>query len=129
MLSALAHLSPGRAQQPKADWLAATMLFAYVAFFSFAYLSMGAATGALILFGAVQLTMFAAGRRAGEQFAPLAWLGLALVLAGLLYLVSPGLTAPRPLGAILMSAAGVYIHRDSLRHCARARQPRNVGCQ
>ncbi|MBB3259114.1 drug/metabolite transporter (DMT)-like permease [Paraburkholderia bannensis] len=115
MLSVLAHLGPGCAQQPKADWLAATMLFAYVAFFSFAYLSMSAATGALILFGAVQLTMFAAGLRAGEQFAPLAWLGLALALAGLLYLVSPGLTAPRPLGAILMSAAGAAWGVYSLR--------------
>ena len=45
------------------------MLFAYVAFFSFAYLTVSASTGALILFGAVQLTMFGAGLYAGEQFA------------------------------------------------------------
>ncbi|WP_321876842.1 DMT family transporter [Paraburkholderia bannensis] len=115
MLGVLARLGANRAQQAKADWLAATMLFAYVAFFSFAYLSVSAATGALILFGAVQLTMFAAGLRAGEQFAPLAWLGLALALAGLLYLVSPGVTAPTPLGAALMSAAGVAWGVYSLR--------------
>jgi drug/metabolite transporter (DMT)-like permease len=115
MLSMLVRLGHGGAQQPKADWLAATMLFAYVAFFSFAYLSVSAATGALILFGAVQLTMFASGLRAGEQFAPLAWLGLALALAGLLYLVSPGLTAPQPWGAVLMSAAGVAWGVYSLR--------------
>lgn len=114
-LSVLARLGAKHTQQPKADWLAATMLFAYVAFFSFAYLSVSAATGALILFGAVQLTMFAAGLRAGEQFAPLAWLGLALALAGLLYLVSPGLAAPTPLGAVLMSAAGVAWGVYSLR--------------
>ncbi|WP_321951832.1 DMT family transporter [Paraburkholderia bannensis] len=115
MLGVLARLGANRAQQAKADWLAATMLFAYVAFFSFAYLSVSAATGALILFGAVQLTMFAAGLRAGEQFAPLAWLGLALALAGLLYLVSPGVTAPTPLGAVLMSAAGIAWGVYSLR--------------
>ncbi|WP_322069906.1 DMT family transporter [Paraburkholderia bannensis] len=115
MLGVLARLGANRAQQAKADWLAATMLFAYVAFFSFAYLSVSAATGALILFGAVQLTMFAAGLRAGEQFAPLAWLGLALALAGLLYLVSPGVTAPTPLGAALMSAAGIAWGVYSLR--------------
>ncbi|WP_321884994.1 DMT family transporter [Paraburkholderia bannensis] len=115
MLGVLARLGTNRAQQAKADWLAATMLFAYVAFFSFAYLSVSAATGALILFGAVQLTMFAAGLRAGEQFAPLAWLGLALALAGLLYLVSPGVTAPTPLGAALMSAAGIAWGVYSLR--------------
>lgn len=115
MLGLLARVGAHRPQQTKADWLAATMLFAYVAFFSFAYLSVSAATGALILFGAVQLTMFAAGLRAGEQFAPLAWLGLALALAGLLYLVSPGVTAPTPLGAVLMSAAGVSWGVYSLR--------------
>ncbi|WP_322049921.1 DMT family transporter [Paraburkholderia bannensis] len=115
MLGVLARIGTSRAQQARADWLAATMLFAYVVFFSFAYLSVSAATGALILFGAVQLTMFAAGLRAGEQFAPLAWLGLALALAGLLYLVSPGVTAPTPLGAVLMSAAGIAWGVYSLR--------------
>jgi drug/metabolite transporter (DMT)-like permease len=115
MLGVLARLSTGRAPRARADWIAATALFAYVAFFSFAYLSVSAGTGALILFGAVQLTMFAAGLRAGEQFAPLAWLGLALALAGLLYLVSPGVTAPTPLGAVLMGAAGVSWGVYSLR--------------
>ena len=70
-----------------ADWLAAAMLFAYVAFFSFAYLTLSAGTGALILFGAVQVTMFSAGLRAGEEFRPVAWAGLALAVAGLVYLV------------------------------------------
>ena len=52
----------------RSDWLAVAMLFAYVAFFSFAYLDLSAGTGALILFGAVQLTMFSVGLRAGERF-------------------------------------------------------------
>ena len=56
------------------------MLFAYVAFFSFAYQTLGAGVGALILFGAVQVTMFSAGLRAGEVFRPVAWVGLALAL-------------------------------------------------
>jgi len=115
MLMVLTRSRTGRAPQAKADWLAATTLFAYVAFFSFAYLTVSASTGALILFGAVQLTMFGAGLRAGEQFATRAWLGLALALAGLIYLVSPGITAPTPLGALLMSAAGVSWGVYSLR--------------
>jgi drug/metabolite transporter (DMT)-like permease len=115
MLMVLARSVIGRAPQARADWLAATMLFAYAAFFSFAYLTVSASTGALILFGAVQLTMFGAGLHAGEQFASLAWLGLALALAGLIYLVSPGITAPTPLGALLMSAAGVSWGVYSLR--------------
>ncbi|HKX44134.1 MAG TPA: DMT family transporter, partial [Burkholderiaceae bacterium] len=83
------------------------MLFAYVAFFSFAYQSLGAGTGALILFGAVQLTMLLAGLRAGEAFGTAARIGLAFAVGGLVYLVLPGLSAPPPLGAALMAAAGV----------------------
>ena len=60
---------------PRSDWLAATMLWAYVAAFSFAYLTLPAGSGALILFGAVQLTMFGVGLYAGERFTALAWAG------------------------------------------------------
>ena len=115
MLALIVRVKGGRSQPAKADWLAAAMLFAYVAFFSFAYLSLSAGTGALLLFGAVQLTMFTAGLRAGEVFAPLAWGGLTLAVGGLVYLVSPGLAAPAPLGAALMAAAGVAWGVYSLR--------------
>lgn len=97
------------------DWTSAAMLFLYAVFFSFAYLHLGAGTGALILFGAVQLTMFVVGLRAGEHFRPLSWLGLAVAIAGLVYLVSPGLTAPSPFGAGLMAVAGVAWGVYSLR--------------
>ena len=83
------------------------MLFAYVTCFSFAYLTVSAATGALILFGAVQLTMFAAGWHAGERFAATGWAGFGAALGGLVYLVSPGAAAPTPRGAALMTAAGI----------------------
>ena len=97
------------------DWRAPALLFAYVAGFSFAYLTLSAGTGALILFGAVQLTMFAAGFKAGERFGPAGWTGLALALAGLVLLVLPGVTAPSPLGAVLMALAGVAWGGYSLR--------------
>ncbi|HYD73718.1 MAG TPA: DMT family transporter [Candidatus Binatia bacterium] len=90
-----------------ANWRSALALFAYMVFFSFAYISLGAANGALILFGAVQLTMFAAALSAGERFPVLSWSGLAVAVAGLVYLVSPGLSAPDPLGAALMAVAGI----------------------
>ncbi|MBC8268098.1 MAG: DMT family transporter [Rhodospirillaceae bacterium] len=97
-----------RSRQPStANWRSAAMLFTYMVFFSFAYLSLGAGTGALILFGAVQLTMFVVALRGGEHFAKLSWAGLALAVFGLVYLVSPGVTAPDPTGAILMAIAGV----------------------
>jgi len=95
-----------RARSP-ADWRAATMLFTYMAFFAFAYRSLSAGTGALILFGAVQLTMFIVALGGGERFPGLAWGGLVLAIAGLIYLVSPGVTAPDPLGAVLMAVAGI----------------------
>ena len=82
-------------------------LFAYLVFFSFAYVKLGAGTGALILFGAVQLTMFAVALREGEHFSGLSWLGLTLAVAGLVYLVLPGLSAPDPLGAAMMAVSGI----------------------
>lgn len=88
-------------------WRSVITLFVYMAFFSFAYLSLAAGTGALVLFGAVQLTMFTVALRSGEQFSMLSWAGLSLAIAGLVYLVSPGLTAPDPLGAVLMAIAGI----------------------
>jgi drug/metabolite transporter (DMT)-like permease len=74
--------------------------------FSFAYLSLNAATGALILFATVQITMLAVGMARGERPGSPEWVGLALAFTGLMYLVSPGLTAPSPVGALLMAAAG-----------------------
>lgn len=115
VLAAIVRLRPGPPAAARADWLAAAMLWLYVACFSFAYLTLAAGTGALILFGAVQLTMFGAGLRAGERFTATAWAGLALAVAGLLYLVWPGIAAPAPLGAALMAAAGVAWGIYSLR--------------
>ncbi len=97
------------------DWTSAAMLFAYVAFFSFAYVSLPAGTGALILFGAVQLTMFGWALRGGERFATAAWCGLALATAGLVYLVLPGVSAPPLLGATWMALAGAAWGVYSLR--------------
>lgn len=82
------------------------MLFIYMVFFSFAYLSLSASTGTLLLFGAVQLTMFIVAMRDGERFTLLAWFGFLLASVGLVYLVSPGITSPDPLGAALMVIAG-----------------------
>ena len=97
------------------DWRAAAMLFAYVAAFSFAYLTLPAGTGALILFGAVQLTMFAVGLVRGERFAPRGWAGLALAVAGFVVLVLPGVAAPPAAGSTLMAVAGVAWGAYSLR--------------
>jgi len=97
------------------SWSAAAFLFAYALCFSLAYRSIAAGTGALLLFGAVQVTMLAAGLRAGERPPRRAWLGLLLAVIGLVVLVAPGLAQPDPLGALLMAAAGVAWGQYSLR--------------
>ncbi|MEX2110154.1 MAG: DMT family transporter [Gemmatimonadaceae bacterium] len=88
------------------SWISAGMLFLYAVPFSFAYTRLSTGTGALILFGCVQLTMMSAALWSGERPHPLQWLGLSLALAGLVYLVLPGLEAPSFVGAGLMALAG-----------------------
>jgi drug/metabolite transporter (DMT)-like permease len=89
------------------SWRSATALVAYALAFSFAYVQLSAGTGALLLFGAVQLTIIAAALYAGERARTLEWIGLASASAGLTYLSAPGLTAPPLVGSVLMIAAGV----------------------
>lgn len=95
-----------RQSVPRPDWKAVAALLCYMVFFSFAYLTLAAGTGALLLFGAVQLTMFVSAIHGGDRFSVLSWVGLCTAFAGLAYLVAPGVTAPDPLGAALMVVAG-----------------------
>lgn len=106
--------TPVGARRP-GSWASAAALFLYAVPFSFAYLSLGAATGALLLFGAVQLTMVLAAVRNGQRPRPVQWLGLGAAFGGLVYLFLPGLSAPSPAGAALMLAAGVAWGIYSLR--------------
>ncbi len=89
------------------NWLSALALFVYAAGFSLAYLTLSTASGALLLFGAVQATMIGYGIRAGERLRGWQLFGLIFALGGLVGLLLPGLSAP-PLGsALLMLVAGV----------------------
>ena len=97
------------------SWISASMLFLYAVTFSFAYISLSAGTGALILFAAVQITMIAVGLSTGERPEILEWLGLFIAISGLIYLVSPGTTAPSILGSVLMATAGIAWGIYSLR--------------
>jgi drug/metabolite transporter (DMT)-like permease len=90
-------------------------LFAYAAGFSYAYVSLPAATGALILFGAVQATMIGYGLWVGERLLQRQLVGLVLALGGLVGLLLPGLSAPPLHGAVLMLVAGVAWGIYSLR--------------
>lgn len=97
------------------SWRSATALFAYAAAFSFAYVELPAAVGALILFCAVQVTMIGYGLWKGERIGRIQAAGLALAIAGLVTLLSPGLSAPSPGSAALMLAAGIAWGIYSLR--------------
>lgn len=92
-------------------------LFAYAIFFSFAYVRLRTGAGALLLFGAVQVTMIIAGARAGERPRPGVWLGLLLAIVGLAALTLPSASTAStdPLGALLMVIAGVAWGVYSLR--------------
>jgi drug/metabolite transporter (DMT)-like permease len=102
-------LARGRRAMPRlpGTWTAAAMLALYAIPFSFAYVSLTAGTGALLLFAAVQVTMLAATLGRGERPGPWQWIGTLLALAGVVYLLLPGITAPPPGAALLMVLAGV----------------------
>jgi drug/metabolite transporter (DMT)-like permease len=97
------------------SWLSAIALFGYAACFSFAYISLPAATGALLLFGAVQATMIGYGIWSGERLLKLQLVGLIVAFGGLIGLLLPGLSAPPLYGSVLMLGAGVAWGIYSLR--------------
>lgn len=105
----------GGAPGTSGNWPSAFALFCYAACFSFAYVGLPAATGALLLFGAVQVTMIGYGLWIGEHLSARQITGLVLAFGGLVGLLLPGLSAPPLREATLMLAAGVAWGIYSLR--------------
>lgn len=97
------------------NWWSGAALFAYASAFSFAYLALNTGTGAVILFACVQASMIGWGLYKGDRPAVLEWAGLIVAFGALVWLVSPGISAPDPLGALLMASAGVAWGIYSLR--------------
>jgi drug/metabolite transporter (DMT)-like permease len=93
----------------------ALALFAYAIAFSLAYLRLSSGVGALVLFGAVQLTMMFGGFRAGHLPTIFDAAGMAIAFAGLALLALPGATAPEPLAVAGMASAGIAWGIYSLR--------------
>lgn len=96
-------------------WVSMFALAAYAVGFSYAYLEIGAGAGALILFGAVQLTMITGGLLRGERPSLPQWLGWLVAVGGLVVINAPGLDPPPPRGAALMAGAGIAWGVYSLR--------------
>ncbi|MEE2692869.1 MAG: DMT family transporter [Pseudomonadota bacterium] len=101
-----AHLRGARFVINARNISAAFALFLYAIGFSLAYLRLPAGTGALILFGAVQVTMIGYGVARGQRPSTTQWMGIAAALAGLSYLFAPGIAAPPLAFAVLMGLAG-----------------------
>lgn len=91
----------------KGSWKGAAALFVYVFAFSFAYRHLETGTGALLLFGAVQLSMVLYGLFKGERMHTLAIVGFVLAIVGLVSLLLPGAAAPDPVSALTMLLSGV----------------------
>ena len=110
VLAILATLSRTRSEGDRwigvGSWTSGALLVTYASAFSFAYVSLGAAMGALVLFAVVQIVIFGAAWRSGERPPPATWWGLLLAAFGLVVLAAPGVAAPSPSGIALMGLAG-----------------------
>jgi drug/metabolite transporter (DMT)-like permease len=111
----LVRTSRGSTGTVNGNWPSAAALVAYAIAFSFAYVGLTAGTGALLLFGAVQVVMLAAGLMAGERLDRTVVVGWLLAVAGLVILLLPGITAPPTLDAVFMLIAGIAWGIYSLR--------------
>ncbi len=108
VLMALVSISRKNSESTsKGSWSAALMLFIYALTFSYAYISLDTATGALILFGSVQIMMIVVSIITGSKLHNVEWVGLLLAFSGIVYLVTPSLTTPSLTGFILMMIAGI----------------------
>ena len=91
----------------KGSWPASLMLFLYAITFSFAYITLDTGTGALILFGSVQITMILLSVISGNRLHITEWVGITIAFTGFVYLILPGVTTPSAIGFLLMTTAGI----------------------
>ncbi len=123
VLALLALRKPRPASVRRSSWLSGLLLFGYAAPFSYAYLRLGAAMGALILFASVQVTMIGWAVARGGRPPALAWLGIAAAVAGLVGITAPSASAPDPLGTAGMVLAGIAWGAYSLRGRVAGAEP------
>jgi drug/metabolite transporter (DMT)-like permease len=108
VLSAILKIKNNKSRlSSKGSWSASFMLFLYAITFSYAYITLDTGTGALILFGAVQITMIALSLLSGNRLHLSEWLGVSIAFTGFVYLVLPGVTTPSVIGFSLMTVAGM----------------------
>ena len=108
ILMAILKISDSRNNSAsRGSWPASLALFLYAIAFSYAYITLDTGTGALILFGAVQITMILLSILSGNRLHAMEWVGIGTAFAGFVYLVLPGVSAPSLIGFLLMTVAGI----------------------
>lgn len=108
VLLTIISISRNKTSSPvKGSWSASLLLFVYAITFSFAYITLDTGTGALILFGSVQITIILLSLYSGTRLHITEWTGMAAAFAGFVYLILPGVTAPSIFGFLLMTIAGI----------------------
>lgn len=107
LLAILAFSNDKEASASRGSWSASLMLFVYAVAFSFAYVSLDTGTGALILFGSVQITMILLSLVSGNRLHLSEWVGVIIAFTGFVYLILPEVTSPSVMGFLLMIAAGI----------------------
>lgn len=107
VLLCIVKLNGNKQATTRGSWSSAFLLFLYAVTFSFAYLTLNTGTGALILFGSVQITMILRSIFSGNRLLPIEWMGVFTAFSGIVYLVLPGVTAPSFSGFTLMTLAGI----------------------
>lgn len=100
-------LKPLKSRSSSGTWRGGLYLFVYAYLFSLAYVQLDAGVGALILFGAVQITMFALGMKGGEKLQMRVVLGMLVAFSGLIVLLAPGGSSPPLTSALFMAVAGI----------------------
>lgn len=100
-------LTSNKDSKSKGSWQASFMLFVYAITFSYAYISLDTGTGALILFGSVQITMILFSLFSGNKLHFTEWLGVSIAFTGFVYLVLPNVSTPSATGFILMTCSGI----------------------
>lgn len=107
LLAILAFSNDKEVSASRGSWSASLMLFVYAVAFSFAYISLDTGTGALILFGSVQITMILLSLVSGNRLHLSEWVGVIIAFTGFVYLVLPEVSSPSVMGFLLMIAAGI----------------------
>lgn len=108
VLLAILKIGNSKKSSPsKGSWFSSMMLFLYAITFSFAYITLDTGTGALILFGSVQITMILLSLVSGNRLHITEWLGVLIAFFGFVYLVLPGVSTPSVMGFMLMTVAGI----------------------